>query len=440
MLRTNWKTAVFTVAGLGLAAPTQGDQISDMQAQIDALRAELSTVKSDKGDNWLNERRAEEVKGLIMEVLSDADMRASLAGDGAVAGHDGKNFFVGSVDGGFLMKLSGQLQFRYIYNNQDVSSGDEDEGGFQSRRIKVAAAGHISSPKVGYKVQLARESSSQDMLVDEFYVSHQLSDNLKVYGGKIKLPFLREELVSSKNQLAAERSTTNEFFTLNRAEGVRLTYDDGPLTVNVMVSDGGNSGLTEFDADMVEVALTGRVDYQVSGEKSQLKDFTGWSGEEQALGVGAAIHHALGDGQNGGTADYTAWTLDAQFENGPFNLFGAYTAGSIDPDASGASDRDMDGFVVQGGVHIVPDKAELFARWSYIDGDVSGEDEFDAFTLGMNYYINGHRTKFTADVIWLEEDLPTSNPYGANAASNGLGLITGTEDEMAVRTQIQVLF
>lgn len=440
MLRKNWKTAAFTIAGLGLMTPAQGDQIADMQAQIDSLRSELSQVKVEQGDNWLNERRAEEVKGLIMEVLSDADTRASLLSDGAIAGHDGKHFFVQSADGAFALYAGGQIDFRYIYNNQDASGVDEDEGGFQTRRIKIKLDGHISSPKIGYHLQLSKSSSSSDIYLQEWNVSHQLNDNINVAGGVMKLPFLKEELTSSSKLLAAERTPTGEFFTLNRAEGVRLTYDDGPIRITAMLSDGANSSHTEFDDDETEVALTGRIDYLVEGERSQLKDFTGWSGEGQVLNIGGAYHLEYGDGRNSGSSDYHAHTIDAQYENGPVNLFAAYTGASIDPDESTAADRDMDGLVVQGGVHIVPDKFELFAQWFYIDGDVSGEDEFDGCVFGFNYYINGHRTKFTTDVILLNDALPTANPFGANASSNGLGLITGTEDEMAVRSQFQLLF
>jgi phosphate-selective porin OprO and OprP len=442
MLRKNWKTAAFTIAGLGLIAPVQGDQITDMQAQIDALRSELSQVQTDQGDNWLNERRAEEVKGLIMEVLSDADTRASLLNDGAIAGHDGEHFFIASPDGAFAMYLSGQLDFRYIYNNQDTSTGDEDEGGFQTRRAKIMFDGHISSPKIGYHVQLARDGASTqgDIIVEEYDISHALNDNLTVSAGVMKLPFLREELVSSTRQLAVERSTTNEFFTLNRAEGVQLAYAEDNWLVRLMISDGANSGLSEFDADTAETAITVRGDIALEGDLDQGKDFTGWSGEGQSIILGGAYHIEWGDSRNTGTADYSTWTADLSYENNGLNLFGSYVGSTIDWDASGAPDRDMTGVVIQGGLDIVPDKFELFGRWAYIDGDISGQDEFDACTVGVNYYVNGHRAKFTADVIWLNEDMPTANPFGANAMSNGLGLITGTEDEMAVRTQFQLLF
>lgn len=442
MLRKNWKTATFTIAGLGLMTPAQGDQVTDMQAQIDALRAELSQVQVQQGDNWLNERRAEEVKGLIMEVLSDADTRASLMNDGAIAGHDGEHFFIHSADGAFAMYISGQLNFQFIYNDQDDSAAaDEEDSGFQLRRGKIKFDGHISSPQVGYHVQLARDwgSSDQDIILEEYNVSHQINDNLNVAAGLMLIPFQAEDLVDSSRLLAVERTPTNEFFTPNRAEGVRLTYGDGPLTLTGMVSDGAGSERTDFEDDESEIAITGRVDYIIEGEASQGEDFTGWSGEGQYLRVGGAYHLEYGDARNGGTSDYDAHTLDAHYENGALNLFGAYTGATIDPDGAG-SDRDMDGFVIQGGLHVVPDKVEFFAQYFAIDGDVSGEKDFDGCVVGMNYYVNGHRTKFTLDVIQLNEDVPTSNPFGDSITTSRLGLISGDKDELAARAQIQVLF
>ncbi len=439
MLRNKLTASAFAVAGLGLMAPAQGDQITDMQAQIDALRAELSQVQTTQGDNWLTERRAEEVKGLIMEVLSDADTRASLLNDGAVAGHDGKHFFIASPDGAFAMYLAGQLQFRYVYNNQDISTGDEDEGGFTTRRAKVKLKGHISSPKVKYDVTLAHSSSGNTFLED-YNVSYDYTDNLTVSAGLMKLPFLREELVSSSKQLAAERSSTNEFFTLNRAEGIKLTYGEDNWVLNLMVSDGANTGISGPFGQSSEFAATVRGDIALEGELKQAKDFTGWDGEGTSLVLGGAYHLELGDGRNGGTSDYNAYTVDLSYEDSGFNLYGAYIVAEIDPDSSGSSDRDMDGFVVQGGIDLVPDKTEIFGRYEFIDGDVSGEDDFDAYTVGVNFYINGHATKFTVDAVFLNEDLPTSNPFGANAGSSSLGLLTGTEDEMAVRSQFQLLF
>ncbi len=444
MVRTHWKTAAFVVAGLGLLTPAQGDQITEMQAQIDSLRAELTQVQTDQGDNWLNERRAEEVKGLIMEVLSDADTRASLLADGAIAGHDGNHFFIHSADGAFALYLSGQLQFRYIYNNQDdkalAPGGDEDEGGFQTRRAKVKFDGHVANPKVGYHLVLANDRMTASTFLEEWNVSYDINDQANLAAGKMKHPFLREELVSSSRQLAAERSITNEFFTLNRAEGVRLRYADANWRLLTMIGDGGNSETSDFSDNSSEFAATVRGDIALEGDLDQGKDFTGWSGEGQSIILGGAYHLQLGDGRNGSRDDYHAHTVDLSWENNGWNAFFAYIGATIDPDAAAGSDRDMDGYVAQGGIHIVPDKFEFFARYVFIDGDVDGEDDFDACTFGVNYYVNGHRTKFTADVTVLGEMTPTSNPFGASTDSTGIGTLSGEEDELFARFQFQLLF
>ncbi len=229
-----------------------------------------------------------------------------------------------------------------MYNNQDDSSGDEDEGGFQTRRLEVEVWGQVADPRITYLLKLIHS-----------------------------------------------RSTGN-----TSMEGWELGYD----------------------------------------------------GESQSVILGGAYYFELGDGNNSAIdadragSDYHSWTVDLSYENQGINLYGAYIGANIDPDETTAAQRDMTGLVIQSGVDVVPDKLELFARWEYIDGDVAGEDEFDAWATGFNYYISGHRVKFSADVVYLNKDLPTANPFGENPASRGLGLISGTEDEMAVRTQMQLLF
>jgi hypothetical protein len=78
----------FLIASLVLAtaagafAATPADKDVDVVAELQALKAEVARLRAENGDSWLNQRRAEEVKSLVHEVLADADTRASLAGEG----------------------------------------------------------------------------------------------------------------------------------------------------------------------------------------------------------------------------------------------------------------------------------------------------------------------------------------------------------------------
>ncbi|MCI0677253.1 MAG: septum formation initiator family protein, partial [Phycisphaerales bacterium] len=79
-------------SGGGGDDPVQA-QLRQMQEQLEALRNENQTMKGEidelraaTNEDWLTEARADEIRGLVSEVLSDADTRASLLQDGLMAG------------------------------------------------------------------------------------------------------------------------------------------------------------------------------------------------------------------------------------------------------------------------------------------------------------------------------------------------------------------
>ena len=100
----------------------------DIQKQIDAIKHRLDAVQNETEDmrgtldelkaensDWLTKERAEEIQHLVHDVLSDADSRTSLTGDGILGGwSDG--FFLASSDGRFKLKVGGLIQERYMLN------------------------------------------------------------------------------------------------------------------------------------------------------------------------------------------------------------------------------------------------------------------------------------------------------------------------------------
>ena len=50
------------------------------------LKDTVAELKAASDDDWLTERRAQEIRGLVEDVLADADTRASLLQDGMTAG------------------------------------------------------------------------------------------------------------------------------------------------------------------------------------------------------------------------------------------------------------------------------------------------------------------------------------------------------------------
>ncbi len=433
--------AAGAMCGLTAVATAETANEAQLRAKVEQLENRLSQVEGKSNENWLNERRAEEVKALIQEVLADADTRASLMADGMTAGHDGK-FFIASADGKFRMDIGGQLQFRYIFNFEN-DDDDKSDDGFQARRTKLSVGGHITAgPKWNYKLVLAGERDDGTILVEDIEIGTKITDNLNVKFGKFKLPFLREELNSSSKLLTVERGPSTEFFTLDRAEQFQLGVDMDMIRILASISDGSDSEFTEIGADAVEIALTGRIDLKLAGDWKQWDDVSAWSGEAFAAFIGAAVHFEAGDGRNGGDANYLAWTIDASIETNGFGLMAAITGGHTDND-SGVGDRDMIGFLVQAGYMVIPDTLEPFVRFDWIDGDVAGQDEAMFVTVGANYYFKKHNAKFTADVLfWLDGDDPTGNPFGNSEVGSGLGFTGDTQakDSFLIRLQFQLLF
>ncbi len=420
---------------MGLAGVVNADE--DLRSEVAQLRQQVAELKGQNDSGWLSARRAEEVKGLIREVMSDADSRASLMADGGVAGHNGSQFYLGSMDGRYRMNFSGHLQFRYIFNFENEDDGesefDRNDDGFQFRRIRLGFEGHVDAGRRwDYEVVLdAGSGDDGDVSVVDAKFGTALTDNLRVDAGKFKLPFTREELISSKRMLAVERSHVQEDFTLNRAEQIQVGYKSDAFMVRGSISDGADSEFTEIGEDDVEIALTARVDIRLMGDWKQAADSTAWQGEATALFVGGAVHFQSGDGKNGGDENLFTWTVDALFETNGFGLMAAVFGQHTDPD--NGDDTDNYGVTVEGSYNI-NDKIQPFVRLEWADFD-NGGDEF-LVTFGFNYYFKGHNAKFTADVLWVVDSDFAYDEQGLGFSTNDFH----TEDNILLRLQFQLLF
>ena len=404
---------------LGLAGVSYGAEAVPSQAtletQMAALQAEVAQLRAAQDDSWMAERRAAEIKTLVRDVLADADTRASLLQDGMNAGHNGKNFFLASDNGDFLLNISGQLQMRYVASFQDEESetdedtdesvsvvDDEEELGFVVRRAKVQFDGHIADPRLKYIIRLSVDRDDNTVLADRLVIAYELADGLTLWGGEDKGPFLREELISSSKQLAVERSYMNELFTLDYVQGVGVVWDAMDIVrVHAMINDGYYSGTgstranpftqsglsqtpvdedgeiivddddipldyseselgKDFDNDRTDFAGTARVDVKIAGTWDQANDFTAWDGEEFAAFIGGAVHYEVGEtGDSSFNNNFFSWTVDGSVEVARFNVYGAIVGfhsdmedGSSAAGAPAADDVDLYGAVVQAGYQI----------------------------------------------------------------------------------------
>ena len=478
----------FSLPGISLAGSVSEmdllrQQIAALEAsnrELGELRTEVAQLRSTQEDQWVNSRRKEELKSMISEVLADADMRSSLMGSHMTAGHNGKKFFLASEDGSFLLKMKGQIQFRYIGSFQDAGSGasaidDEAETGFVIRRAKLDFSGNVVDPRLGYAIQVAIDRSTNTAISDKIAISYGLSEGVTLWGGEDKAPFLREELTSSSRQQAVERSFVNEVFTMDKVQGVGLKIKKDDWMAHVMINDGYKSGdggtrqnrftqtgvsqvnadtgadlsrgsvSGDFNDDQTDFAITARADFRFAGNWKQMKDFAAWDGEGKAIFVGTAIHYEVGEtGDDAFNNNFLSWTVEGSVEQGGTNLYAAIVGQHTDLEAAGASgqpsadDVDLLGVVVQAGFMMVPDKFEPFVRYEHVDFDNwfgGAFDEVDIVTVGFNYYMKKHAAKFTLDLLYAFDPLPFRD--------EGLGLQqddADSDEQMVLRAQYQMLF
>lgn len=440
------------LSGAAIAAPAAE---TDLAKTVEALQARVNELESKQSSSWLNERRAEEVKALVREVLSDADTRASLLNNEAQAGYN-NGFFLASGDGAFLLRVSGQIQFRHYANYSEDDGGDDSYSshGFQfGEGTYVDFAGHISSPKLGYQLRLKVDFEDNAVFADRILVTYQITDTVQIWAGEGPANFAREEQVESGHQMAVERSLVNELFTLGTVQGIGINWDaHEQVKVAVAYSDGSRSGEADFNTeklfegdndkvfneDDTDVALTARVDVLLSGEWAQGQDFAAWSGQPMFVALGAALHWEQEDGGDGDSnGSFYTLTVDAQFEYQGFSAFGAFFFSSNDDDDD--AEADVWGLVIQAAYNI-NDKFEPFVRYEYLDlDDLLSEDQISLVTVGVNWYVNKHDTKITADIVWVLDEIDTIDGFDDNQFSL-LGLESSDEDYVVFRVQLQVRY
>ncbi len=424
----------------------------ELKARVAELESRLSAVEAGKSNDWLTEQRADEIRGLIGDVLADADTRASLLAQGMTAGYqDGA--LIQSADGNWSLKTNIHMQQRFVYNSQDptAAAADDDRVGFENTRTKFILSGNVVSPDWYYKVEVDIGSNGGTSTGDrtdtgDAYISYDYGNGWGIKVGTYKAPLLREELVDSRYQLAVERSLVNYLFTGGRTDGVSVSWESDQFRVEFGTNDGINRGQTAFGVPDVDFAISARGEWLAMGNWDQFMDFTSPSGSETGLLVGAGFHWETNedDGLGLSDADTILFTVDGSYEAGGWNVYGAFIYKSEEDDSGGTVDEDQIGIMFQGAYYFTDDW-EGFIRYEWADldqPDATPADDISVITFGVNKYFDGHNAKWTTDLGFALDGIDGS------AVSTTAGDITGFREDTTVgddgqfviRSQLQIVF
>jgi len=398
----------------------------DYQAEIAQLRAELAEMKAQNGDKWLTEERAAEIKGLVKDVLADAETRTSLQQTAATSGYD-NGFFIGSADGNFKLKINALEQMRWTYNNQNadqVAAGQANtEWGFENRRTQLTFGGNVVDPSFTYMArfnygstgdpynpaatasagvvgtpitgtvtvtpvvisQVPNYNASPGMVLQDAWFNKDFGGGLGVKVGQFKTPFMGESLRDDGNQLTAERSTIDYIFSAGYQQGIMAHYTADMFRVMGSYANGPRGQNQNWTTGTSSFNFAVRGEVKLMGNWNEFSSESATKSDETGLMVGAAIMYYNNRGQNnnpyspavanvayqpaGLTSGNLYWTVDTTFKWSGLSVYAAFVGQNFDQNASvagGLGDENQYGMVVQAGYRVT-DAIEAFGRWEWYD-------------------------------------------------------------------------
>lgn len=439
------------IAGIGATAWGEPTTQQDVSSEIQALKARIEQLetkqKAQAAESQAIKQRDEQAA--FDRVLSDADRHGRLFdAEPFMAGYDpSKGFVLRSEDGNYLLHPWFQLQFRDVTNERDgAKSGNRDDmqNGFELRRMKFGFDGHAFTPDFTYLFNWATDRKSGAPILEEGWGRYKLPGlPLAVKGGQIKDPLDHEQIMSSKYQMAIERTLVDDVFAKGDAfvQGVSAIYDagaDSPVRAEVAFTDGLGSNNTNFQdfptsGIPADWGAAGRVEYKVFGNWKEYDHFSSLGDKENLLVLGAGADYT----EAGHTRQLT-FVGDAQANFGPLSLYGAFLGRYIAHNAGASNANTFDPTARIQAAYLVTPTIEPYLRYEYIHFDgpefaSTIKHNVHELTAGLNWYVHGKAAKFTFDVVYL--------PNGTPVADDGSGVLTQSNgrNEWIGRAQFQLL-
>lgn len=481
---------VLCLAGAPAATATTGQgpqdpaarELADLRQRIqaadregDALRKSIRELRDAGMEERLAARRLDLIRSVVDDTVYATGVRTSMLSDGYHAGWDG-GFFLEDPSGNFRLDFGAYSQVRLLVNKRENNREDATRGGFDIPRTRLTFSGHVFTPDLKYHVSMdpTRDERFQGpppfrnnlpagiFFLDDAWVSWQLDRHWSVRAGQFKLGFNREESIDARYQQAIDRTLVNESLNLGRTQGIEFRYEDADTRLTFAITDGptddigGNTnriGAANPQARInsealqpdYEYSLTARWETLYAGSWEQFDDMTSDPGDDPGFMLGVGIHvseteSGLAPAEEVNTLprDEVGWfgaTVDASFEFGGSNLFGSVIYHYLDRDTQAL---DILGGVLQGGWYIMPDH-EVFGRWEAGHLKATGVRfaDLNLFTVGWNWYIDGHDLKFSTDFGFAHSivDVPwISETTGWRQDRRG------DEHQWVLRSQFQMIF
>jgi phosphate-selective porin OprO and OprP len=308
------------------------------------------------------------------------------------------------------INISNRMQVRMTDEDREVEPvGDPDRTSFTIRRMRTKFDGWVYTKDLTYELQF--DTAQQTNLLQDANVNYDLTKGKKMFmlkAGQYKVPFGRQQLTSSGNQQFVDRSVVSDTFARGRDIGLQLwgTPLNSKIDWRVGVFNGNGRTATRNDND--DLQLDARLTWQPFGDvKYSEGDFDSTtkplfaiaaqyeSNEFPIAAAGSTPAHA---------DDRTIVGGDAVFKFKGFFVFLDYYQREHDR-TSGLSDFDDEGYNLQAGYFVIPQKLEIALRFSEFDPNSDVDDnEREERGIALGYFFNKHNHKLQADYRELENN------------------------------------
>src|SRR5213082_2531457 len=312
---------------------------------------------------------------------------------------------------------------------------------FRLRRARINLTGEFAE-QFDFKVEGDFEngdginsSRTAFSATDIFINWHQLPEaQIKI--GQWKAPFGLEQITPDTTLFTIERSLPTGAITPERQIGIQLwgkpftnLWPDQKDLLTYYAGIFNGSGRNTTLNDNNNFMTVGRLELmpfkgQIFGQEASLKlggdvmnsrDDAG-TNISQSLNLKVNADGSLSPFVLPGADDRTAWSVDAWFNLGPFDLIGEYfqekvngrTVNGVPP---GFADFTTNGFYVTGAYYLIPKKLQAAVRWEQLNPGQKGNDGIHTITGGLNYYIHGDDIKLMANYIHTWSDFRQANPH-----------------------------
>jgi phosphate-selective porin OprO and OprP len=267
--------------------------------------------------------------------------------------------------------------------------------------------------------------------------------------GQYKAPFGLEQLTPDTTLLTIERTLPTGAITPARQIGAELwgkpftsiwPEQKDLLTYYVGIFNGNGENITINDNN--NFMFAGRLELQpftgkIFGQPSFLKLGGDVLNSRDEAGVNISQSSNLLVNDDGSLSPFvlpsaderTAWSVDAWFEVGRFDLIGEYlqehvegrTVNGVPP---AFSNFTTDGFYVTGAYFLIPKKLQAVVQWQYLNPGQKGNDGLYSILGGLNYYIHGDDLKLMVNYIHTWSDFRQANPeFGEDQFDEVIGRI-----------------